>query len=527
MTDNAKKPMKAVIYCRVSSDRQVTEGAGLESQQTRCREYARSKGYNVLKTFEDGGISGKLLERPAFREMLNFISLQKDPVVVIIDHIDRLARDIDTHLELRSRLKIAGALLESPSFQFGDAPHEKLIENVMASMSQYQREHNAMQVSNRMRSRLLNGYWTFPAPLGYRYTKADGGGKILEIDTPAASLVAEAFKGFAYGRFASVMDVVRFMMYDSRLAPNRRACAHPQRVKEMLSRILYTGYIEYPAWDVSLRQGKHPKIVNMDDFERVQARLGLRSHAPSRKDLNQEFPLRGFALCESCNEALTASFSTGRKGKHPYYRCATKDCEFNGKSIKRDEIELHFAKLLERMRPRPEALQLTKQIVRDIWSRKKSAYTSRTIEIEREKKEYEHRIDTLTKRWLDCKDREMIPVMEEGLRTLRRQSTMLNEESKSLANVDTSYEGAVETVFDFISNPHSLWENGDFEDKRLVLKLAFTRKLPFSRKSGFGTSGEALPFEVLAGLSGQKEGMVEMTGIEPATFCLQSRRSTN
>lgn len=43
----------AVIYARVSSVQQVTEGDGLASQETRCREYANYKGYTVVEVFSD------------------------------------------------------------------------------------------------------------------------------------------------------------------------------------------------------------------------------------------------------------------------------------------------------------------------------------------------------------------------------------------------------------------------------------------------------------------------------------------
>ncbi|MEM9624599.1 MAG: recombinase family protein [Pseudomonadota bacterium] len=42
---------KAVIYARVSSAKQTTRGDGRSSQEIRCREYARYKGYEVIKTF--------------------------------------------------------------------------------------------------------------------------------------------------------------------------------------------------------------------------------------------------------------------------------------------------------------------------------------------------------------------------------------------------------------------------------------------------------------------------------------------
>ena len=46
---------KAVIYCRVSSQKQVTKGDGLGSQETRCREYAGHKNYQIVEVFRDEG----------------------------------------------------------------------------------------------------------------------------------------------------------------------------------------------------------------------------------------------------------------------------------------------------------------------------------------------------------------------------------------------------------------------------------------------------------------------------------------
>ena len=44
---------KSIIYCRVSSDRQVREGHGLDGQELRCRAFARERGYEVVGVFRD------------------------------------------------------------------------------------------------------------------------------------------------------------------------------------------------------------------------------------------------------------------------------------------------------------------------------------------------------------------------------------------------------------------------------------------------------------------------------------------
>lgn len=114
---------KAVIYCRVSSKRQVKEGHGLDSQETRCREHARRLGYDVLETFPDKAVSGGKLHRPSFNRLLAYVEAQDSAVAVIIDDISRFSRDIESHWALRRALKAVGGKLESPSVQFGEDAH--------------------------------------------------------------------------------------------------------------------------------------------------------------------------------------------------------------------------------------------------------------------------------------------------------------------------------------------------------------------------------------------------------------------
>ena len=165
---------KAVIYCRVSDTKQTTRGTGLHSQETRCREYASFRGHEVVQVFTDDA-SGGLINRPGMQAMLTFLRQhRRQPHVVIIDDISRLARGVQAHLELRAALSKAGGILESPSLEFGEDSDSQLIENLLASVSQHQRQKNGEQTLNRMRARALNGYWVFHAPVGYKYERVSG-----------------------------------------------------------------------------------------------------------------------------------------------------------------------------------------------------------------------------------------------------------------------------------------------------------------------------------------------------------------
>lgn len=227
------KPKRAVIYCRVSSLRQLKEGHGLVSQETRCREYARHRNYEIKEVFRDEGVSGGMIDRPGMQAMLSFLRKEKngEAQVVIIDDISRLARGLQAHIELRAAIGQAGGKLESPSIEFGEDSDSMLVENLLASVSQHQRQKNAEQVLNRMRARFMNGYYVFHAPAGYKYERVAGHGKMLVPDEPKASIIREVLEGFASGRFASQIEIKRHLDTFPEFTAKCSEKVHLQRVK--------------------------------------------------------------------------------------------------------------------------------------------------------------------------------------------------------------------------------------------------------------------------------------------------------
>jgi DNA invertase Pin-like site-specific DNA recombinase len=141
------------------------------------------------------------------REHAAIIRRKEGPWIVIIDDINRLARKVLAHIELRTEIKAAGAVLISPNMDFGDDSDSQLVENLMASVAQHQREKNTEQARNRMRARLLNGYWVFHAPIGCRFQAMHQRGKMLVRDEPYASTIQEALEGYAAGRFQTATEV--------------------------------------------------------------------------------------------------------------------------------------------------------------------------------------------------------------------------------------------------------------------------------------------------------------------------------
>lgn len=295
-------PDKAVTYSRVSSLKQCREGHGLDSQTTKCREYAKMKGYEIIKTFQDEGVSGGEIERPAMQEMLQFLKERKrknEQTVVIIDEISRLARGLLAHITLRISIRESGGVLESPTHEFGESSNEQLVENLLASVSQHFRQKNAETVKNRMRSRLLNGYWVFSASHGYRYEEIEGHGKLLIRDEPAASVIEEGLLGYASGRFQTQSEVQRFFQSRPAFPKGKSGIVSPQVVQDILKKTNLCGLPAQTQLGYSPPKRKTRTTHQLRDLEINPGPIKRTSQSPG-----PERPARGFSAERFCHLRL-------------------------------------------------------------------------------------------------------------------------------------------------------------------------------------------------------------------------------
>lgn len=151
------------------------------------------------------------MNRPGMVALLSFLDAQKSKsYVVIFDDLKRFARDTEFHIQLRRAFKARDAQVECLNFRFEDTPEGKFHETIVAAQGELEREQNRRQTCQKMRERLKAGYWVFPAPWGYKYEKMMPHGKIPVRDEPLASIIQDAFDGFASGRFGSQAEVQRF-----------------------------------------------------------------------------------------------------------------------------------------------------------------------------------------------------------------------------------------------------------------------------------------------------------------------------
>jgi len=504
MTNNSKQ--RAVIYCRVSSKSQESEGHGLESQETRCRQHAEVKGYEVAMVFPDtvtGG--GDFIQRPGMRSLLSFLDAYPgERFVVIFDDLKRYARDVEFHIKLRREMDTRGARRECLNFNFDNSPEGKFIETIMAAQGQLEREQNGRQVAQKMKARMQSGYWIHTAPVGYKYQTVKGCGKMLLPDEPLATVVRDAFEGYAMGRFETQAEVQRFFETFPDFPRNSKGEITRQRVKDVLTNPLYTGYIFSDTYGIDWLKGHHEQLITVSTFEKAQERLQGIPKAPVRKNVGDDFALRGFVCCADCGTPLRSSWSKGKTKSYAYYLCQTKGCASYGKSIARDKIEGDVGVMIKRLEPSKKLIVLAKAMFRHVWDQRraqaKEAIQSGKVQL----RALDQQIETLLSRIMDSSNATVIGTYETKISTLEKQKIILGEQLARQTEPKGTYEEKLEPVLTFLANPWKLWETGHTALRRTVLKLVFADRIQYDRFEGPRTPQITLPFKALEKITDQR-----------------------
>ena len=521
-------PTRCVIYCRVSSDRQVKEGAGLESQEKRCRDRASSKGYKVVKVFSEEGISGALFDRPKMKELIDFLAQPtNERCVIIFDDLKRFATDYQVHLRLKLELvKARNAVLECLNFNFEDSPEGEFVEGVVALTSELERKQNSRQVVQKQTARLANGYWPFCPPLGLKHILDKNHGKVLIHRQPFALIFKEALEGFE-SNLLNTQEEVRLFILDKYKEHGINRALSLDGFELILKSCVYAGFIEYEPWDISKRDGQHEGIISKDTHFNILAKLAGRSKPKLVKSYSKDFPLRGFLTCEECGGKLTASWNSGNGGRYPNYWCKNQECSFKNKVTKAWEIHPQFEAILSTAKAGSDISDLAKAIFSDTWDEEESKEATDIKNILLEVKSVDKQIDNLTERIANTTQENLILTYEKKLSKLAEKQESLELISTKPKLTKDKFRTALNRVYNVLENPLLLWNSDELEDKRTVLWMYFENGLSYHYKDGFGTTNFSSSINLLRNPKLMNSPHVEMRGNEPLSVRANSTPSTD
>ena len=160
----------AAIYCRVSSEMQAEDEIPILGQLEECQAFAKSKGWEVVKTYKDEGFTGRNIERPAFQKMLAEANQKPTPFEkIIVWKGSRIARNTEDRLAFHSLLGKKGIDVISVKEPEFEGPIKILMLPIMAAIDEYQSYLIGEDTLRGMKTLTRQGYSAGgKPPKGYR-----------------------------------------------------------------------------------------------------------------------------------------------------------------------------------------------------------------------------------------------------------------------------------------------------------------------------------------------------------------------
>ncbi len=290
----APKKQRCSIYTRKSTEHNLDLAFNsLDAQREACEAYIKSQsheGWSLVPTaFDDGGLSGASLHRPALQMLLEAVRAKKIDIIVVYK-VDRLTRSLADFAKLVELFDEHDVSFVSVTQSFNTTSSMgRLTLNVLLSFAQFEREVIGERVRDKIAASKRKGIWVGgPVPLGYRSFN-----KQLEVVEDEADFVRRLFAD--YLRLGSI-GALAASLNDKKLKPKARTLSDGRTIQaksfaagplaHLLKNRFYLGEVEYKG---EVHPGSQEAIVDRALFDAVQdqlaknkvARMELRARSPA------------------------------------------------------------------------------------------------------------------------------------------------------------------------------------------------------------------------------------------------------
>jgi DNA invertase Pin-like site-specific DNA recombinase len=186
----AGDPKKAVVYIRVSTDKQEH---GPDAQKALLGAWARQKGVQVLETLQEEE-SGKetIADRPELQAALAAVS-KHGAGILLATKRDRVARDTSIARLIKEETRRRGAfLVTADDMSDVDGRPDSILKEGIADLFA---EHERHQISDRtkqaLRAMKTKGLRTGNVPYGFKLAAVDDGGPLSDASRRPLRLVPD------------------------------------------------------------------------------------------------------------------------------------------------------------------------------------------------------------------------------------------------------------------------------------------------------------------------------------------------
>ncbi|WP_372624702.1 recombinase family protein [Falsiroseomonas sp.] len=309
------RKLRCAVYTRKSSEEGLDmEFNSLDAQREACEAYIasqRAKGWVLVRDrYDDGGISGGTLDRPALKRLV--ADIQEGLVdVVVVYKIDRLSRALLDFSKLVEVFDANQVTFVSVTQSFNTTTSMgRLTLNILLSFAQFEREVIGERIRDKVAASRKRGMWMGGfVPLGYDVRE-----RKLVVNDAEAALVQRIFQGFV--EMESCTKLVRTLRAEGATTKRGRTLTKSDVYRILRNRV----YLGEAVHKGTAYPGEHDAIVTQAQWEAVHAVLQVSPRVRvNRTRCETPALLRGL-IFGSDGRAMSPTHARGRRGQiYRYY----------------------------------------------------------------------------------------------------------------------------------------------------------------------------------------------------------------
>ncbi|TBD27757.1 recombinase family protein [Rhizobium ruizarguesonis] len=333
--------LRAVGYCRVSTDKQLERDLSVPDQQRQINQHCEKNGWRLVNHYIEGGLTATDDNRPEFQRMIERATDDDHPFDVIVVHsFSRFFRDLiglELYIRRLAKSKVQVVSITQP---LGSGPEHDMLRQMIGLFDEYTSKEISKHVRRGLKENARQGFWNGSRPpLGYRLEEAERRGerikKRLAVDEIEAETVRLIFRLYRVGDGKSgpigIKSIAKYL----------NAAGHRTRqggyfgsslIQVMLRNTTYKGEFLYNKRNYKTEEENPveetvlvavPVIIDPTEFGVVQALLSARNRlvTPPRI-VTGPILLTGLTFCSKCGGAMTMSSGTSHTKKvYNFYSC--------------------------------------------------------------------------------------------------------------------------------------------------------------------------------------------------------------
>lgn len=333
---NTNNKLKACAYVRVSSRSEYQRNSLDEQTKYWNNYFSNQSDYEFVKIYSDYGYSGKINNRPAYRNMIKD-ALDGKIDIIFTKSVSRFGRNLTTLLSDIHALRENSVFVyfESENINTQNANND-LYLSIYSSLAEDQLRSNSESIKFGFHAKFQKGFAFCKPIFGYNVVKNDND-YIFTIIPDQAQIVKLIFE--LYNSKKTFTEIAKYLTEQNYINKDGNCEWHAHTIPLILSNEKYMGVvysqkyfnknfktnrndIDAPDVEMYVIENHHEPIISADVFITAQSQLKTRIKRTYKKHSLKNDTFNDLIFCEKCGSPYKRIIRKSGKGEDfVTYRC--------------------------------------------------------------------------------------------------------------------------------------------------------------------------------------------------------------